>query len=95
MLQKDISTLAEKFNKVIEGSNNTMPVEVFKTNVTDGEVASKIVSDLTLHLPESKVNFDLTDCDNILRIESAKDIHIESVTQHMIRWGYFCEVLES
>jgi len=69
-------------------------VEVFKTNVTDAEVASKIVSDLSFHLPESKINFDLTDCDNILRIESESAIHIESITGHLDRWGYVCEVLE-
>lgn len=72
-----------------------MVVEVFKTNVTDIEVANKIVSDLNIHLPESKINFDLTDCDKILRIESSKDIHVESITEHFVRWGYFCEVLES
>jgi len=75
--------------------DNKMIVEVFKTNVTDAEVANKIVSDLTFHLPDSKVNFDLSDCDNILRIESSKEIHIESITEHLVRWGYFCEVLES
>lgn len=72
-----------------------MMVEVFKTNVTDIEIANKIVSDLNIHLPESKINFDLTDCDNILRIESAKTIQVESITEHLVRWGYFCEVLEA
>ncbi len=51
-----------------------MVVEVFKTNVTDMEVANKIISDLSITLPQSKINFDLTDCDNILRIETAEAI---------------------
>lgn len=72
-----------------------MVVEVFKTNVTEKEVADKIVSDLILVVPQSKINFDLTDCDKILRIESAAQIQVESVTQYMIRWGYDCEILES
>ena len=71
-----------------------MVIEVFKTNVTDKEVADKIVSDLSLSLPQSKINFDLTDCDNILRIESTTHIQIESVSAQFSRWGYSCEVLE-
>jgi len=72
-----------------------MVVEVFKTNVTDREVADKIISDLSLTLPQSRINFDLTDCDNILRIESSTHIHIESISEQISRWGYQCEVLES
>jgi len=72
-----------------------MVVEVFKTNVTDKEVADKIISDLSITLPQSKINFDLTDCDNILRIESTMDIHVESISEQVSRWGYACEVLES
>jgi len=45
-----------------------MAVEVFKINVSDKEVANKIICDLSLTLPQSKINVDLTDCDNILRI---------------------------
>ena len=71
-----------------------MSVEVFKTNVTDIEVANRIVSDLSCYLPESKINFDLTDCDNILRIESKSAIQIESITSHLDRLGYACEVLD-
>lgn len=72
-----------------------MIVEVFKTNVLDIEVANKIVSDLSIHIPQSKINFDLSDCDKILRIESITHFQIESVTRHMAKCGYLCEVLES
>ena len=71
-----------------------MPVEVFKTNVTDKEIADKIISDLSTIIPESRINFDLTDCDNILRVESTSDIHIERIATHMLCFGYTCEVLE-
>lgn len=70
-----------------------MIVEVFKTNVSDKEVANKIVSDLSMRMPQSKINFDLTDCDKILRVESKNLIHIESITSHLDRLGYVCEVL--
>jgi len=69
-------------------------VEVFKTNVTDSKIADKIISELVLYLPQSKINFDLTDCDNILRIESSEKIATESVTSHLFGLGYFCEVLD-
>lgn len=72
----------------------SMGVEVFKTNVTDREIADKIISDLSVTLPQSKINFDLTDCDNILRIESTAHIQIESITEQISRWGYVCEILE-
>lgn len=71
-----------------------MAVEVFKTNVPDKEVADKLICDLSLLIPQSKINFDLTDCDRILRIESISDIHIQSIASHMVRCGYACEVLD-
>jgi hypothetical protein len=45
-------------------------VEVFKTDVNDRATAARIISDLNQAYPSSRVNFDLEDCDNILRIES-------------------------
>jgi hypothetical protein len=44
-------------------------VEVFKTNVTKPIHACWLVDYLHRSFVEYKVNFDLTDCDNILRIE--------------------------
>ncbi|MBW1654046.1 hypothetical protein [Flavobacterium quisquiliarum] len=49
-------------------------IYVFKTSVdsqTKFESASLLLDQL---LPESKWNFDLEDCDNILRIDSELDI---------------------
>lgn len=64
-----------------------MVVEVLKMNVTDIEVANKIINDLSLTLPQSKINFDLTDCDKILRIESARYIQIESISEQFFQVG--------
>jgi hypothetical protein len=68
-------------------------VEVFKTNVKDKITAAKIIADLFRHFPESKINFDLDDCDNILRIDSEKVIP-EKVTEVLGGKGFRCEVLE-
>lgn len=64
-----------------------MVVEVLKMNVTDIEVANKIINDLSLTLPQSKINFDLTDCDKILRIKSARHIQIESISEQFFQVG--------
>ena len=44
-------------------------IEVFKTNVPEVCVAQNIIALLLEHFPESKINFDLHDCDKILRFE--------------------------
>lgn len=68
-------------------------VEVFKTNIQDKITANKIVAYLYEHFPESKINFDLDDCDKILRIESDKVIP-EKIAQILNYQGFSCEVLE-
>lgn len=44
-------------------------VEVFKTNVQEVARANQIVEQLLERFPSYRVNFDLEDCDKILRIE--------------------------
>ena len=46
-------------------------IEVFKTNITSSEEAQNIVSSIHLAFAGYKANFDLWDCDNILRIVSS------------------------
>ena len=49
-------------------------VEVFKTNVDSEYTAMKIANALHRKFQFHKVNFDLEDCDNILRVESTNGI---------------------
>jgi hypothetical protein len=44
-------------------------IEVFKTNVEEAVQAEKLVDILLDHFPDNKINFDLHDCDKILRVE--------------------------
>lgn len=44
-------------------------VEVFKTNVINKRAAKTILEEIGIHQPEYKCNFDLDDCDKVLRIE--------------------------
>jgi hypothetical protein len=67
-------------------------VEVFKTNVHKVEMAEQLVSTLRVRFPFSKVNFDLEDCDKILRIED-KEVCAESIIELMNLKGFECEVL--
>jgi hypothetical protein len=67
-------------------------IEVFKTNVQEMEQSNMIVGKLLEHFPNSIINFDLEDCDKILRV------HALSISNHKIiellnSYGYHCEVL--
>jgi len=43
-------------------------IEVFKTNITNAESASEILDRIHDTFPDCRANFDLHDCDNILRV---------------------------
>lgn len=68
-------------------------VLVFKTSV-EGESHLKMLSPLLNELINSfgRWNFDLEDCDNILRVETCypNAVAIASLLQ---KWGFFCEEL--
>lgn len=68
-------------------------VEVFKTNVECPVEAAMLVKKLTRQLPACKINFDLSDCDNILRIEGDY-IELPTIVTIMQGDNYECVVLE-
>ena len=69
-------------------------IEVFKTNITSREDADKIVSSIHLAFAEYKANFDLWDCDNILRVQSSTgEIKIDSLLSFLVELGCNAEVL--
>jgi len=67
-------------------------VEVFKTNVQHPELAEQIISILRRRLPVSRINFDLEDCDKILRVEGVQ-ICVETIIEILSSRGLACEVL--
>ena len=69
-----------------------MVVEVFKTNVEEVELSELLIQQLLNHFPDSRVNFDMEDCDKILRIE-AQAIIPEKIIEVLNANGYSCEVL--
>ncbi|MEN0052825.1 MAG: methyltransferase type 11 [Mucilaginibacter sp.] len=70
----------------------TKMVEVFKTDVREVSQATRIIRKLRQHIPNSYINFDLEDCDNILRVE-AENIPVQSVIKLLNNNGYRCEIL--
>jgi len=72
-----------------------LKVEVFKTNVQHQNEACELIEVLLRHAPEAKINFDLQDCDHILRVEDRKCLLTSTDILKIIRQaGYQCEVLE-
>ncbi|MET4084123.1 hypothetical protein ABIB40_004097 [Pedobacter sp. UYP30] len=69
-------------------------VEIYKTNVTNQKDASEIIRKLNEHFPYYKINFDLEDCDKILRVESLKkELEIEGIIKLIRNIGFDIELL--
>jgi hypothetical protein len=68
-------------------------VEVFKTNVHDEEESRVLLEKLLFHFPGKKINFDLEDCDKILRVEG-NDILPGRIIELLIAQGHVCEILD-
>jgi hypothetical protein len=68
-------------------------VEIFKTDVRKKNKARNILSMLEKEFPQLKINFDLSDCDNILRVEGKK-ISVEEIISLMEKQKYLCELLQ-
>lgn len=69
-------------------------VEVFKTNVVNEEEATELLKSLQSLLPLASINFDLQDCDKILRIQIPAEKVQELVKTHLEEKNVHCEVLE-
>jgi len=67
-------------------------VEVFKTNVQERDEAKMLLEKLLEHFPHNRINFDLNDCDSILRVEGER-IYSEKIIELLERCNYCCEIL--
>jgi hypothetical protein len=68
-------------------------IEVFKTDIKTKSDAYNLVEILVQQLPGSRVNFDLHDCDKILRVEG-NDFSADAVVSLLTKKGFNCEILE-
>lgn len=69
-----------------------MSVEVFKTNVVLEEDALLIVRAWKAAFPRCRMNFDLDDCDRVLRVEGDTGV-VPYVVDLLKFYGFECEVL--
>ncbi|KUJ62124.1 hypothetical protein AR687_08860 [Flavobacteriaceae bacterium CRH] len=70
-----------------------MVVEVFKTNVQKEDDKNYVIAVIQKQFPDYKVNFDLEDCDKILRIEAVA-LKAENIVDYVNCLGYDCVALE-
>jgi hypothetical protein len=69
-------------------------IEVFKTNVESPDQATMLIDQIHKNFADYKVNFDLHDCDKILRVKSAtKSIEPQSLINFLQDFGFHAEVL--
>lgn len=69
-------------------------IEVFKTNVLFQKDALQIVDILKKIMTNAKINFDLEDCDKILRIEGNNTFKNKDIMNFLKGLGYNCEILD-
>ena len=67
-------------------------VEIFRTNVDDHSQAQQIIMLLNHHFPAFIINFDLHDCDKILRVKG-ESIPVDEIETIVASQGYYCCVL--
>ena len=67
-------------------------VEVFKTNVVDRDHADMLVGQIHRNFA-CKANFDLSDCDNILRVASSEYIDPSLLIDVLRNNGFDAQIL--
>ena len=68
-------------------------IYVFKTSVKTKKQVTKIKPHIDKILPKAKWNFDLDDCDKILRIDSEENI-VFKITDLLNIHRFYCEELK-
>lgn len=68
-------------------------VEVFKTNVQKKAQSKMLVGILSEAFPSFKINFDMSDCDAVLRVEG-NNIEALRIMILVKEYGFTCEVLD-
>ena len=68
-------------------------VETFKTDVQKKTQSKMLLSILSETFPSFKINFDLSDCDKVLRV---KGDNVEALRIMMLvkEYGFTCEILD-
>jgi hypothetical protein len=68
-------------------------VEVFKTNVQKKVQSKMLLCILSEEFPSFKINFDLSDCDKVLRVEG-DNLEALRIMILIKECGFTCEILD-
>jgi hypothetical protein len=68
-------------------------VEIFKTNVQKKTQSKMLLYVLSEAFPSFKINFDLSDCDKVLRVEG-DNMEASSIMVLVKEHGFQCDLLE-
>jgi len=68
-------------------------VEVFKTNVQKKAQSKMLLCILSEAFPSFKINFDLSDCDKVLRVEG-DNMEALRIMILVKEYGFTCEILD-
>jgi hypothetical protein len=69
-------------------------IEIFRTNIIRQKDANKILDKIHSAFPGYVANFDMDDCDHILRIKSHETLICQTTIIKLIEnFGFFSEVL--
>jgi len=68
-------------------------IEVFKTNVQEKKQVNKLLDEIHRTFPMYKANFDLEDCDKILRVYSSGFIQSSFIIELVKNNGFYAEIL--
>lgn len=68
-------------------------VEVYKSNVNSLTDAETLLTELNNRFVFCRINFDLNDCDRILRAEGEDQI-LNEIPGYLNGMGFLCEVLD-
>ena len=67
-------------------------ISVFKTNVSKKKDADRLIKELQIQFPFLRANFDLQDCDRILRVQ-VMEKNIPAVSDWLAQRGFQCKEL--
>ena len=68
-------------------------LEVFKTNVQKKAESKMLLCVLSEAFPSFKINFDLSDCDKVLRVEG-DNLEALRIMILIKEYGFACEILD-
>ncbi|WP_202409477.1 hypothetical protein [Hufsiella arboris] len=86
-------SVAIKPARLLQYKNYLHMVEVFKTNVKRRSDANRILFELHQIFRGYQANFDLEDCDNILRVQNVAIVEPAGIILLLQAYGFHCEIL--